>query len=303
MLLIVEVWFALNFQNFKIMTWEETIAYIRTQPEYSDLVRDAYFDADLELNVERFKQSAEFRETVSLLKKYAPNAKTLLDVGCGNGVSTINLAELGYEVTAVEPDPSLTVGAGAIRILKDKLNLNHLTIFEDFAENIKFPDNSFDVVYVRQAMHHANELDKFIEECVRVLKPKGLLLTIRDHVIFNEADKQLFLKSHPLQKFYGGENAFTPKAYQEAFKKAGAIIVKELKFYDSVINYFPSNSEAIKEKSSKKRAKQKQKLQNKIGSIAKFSLVWSLYERMSGFRPLNEHHVAGRMYSYIAIKK
>lgn len=285
------------------MTWEETIAYIRTQPEYSDLVRDAYFDDDLALNVQRFKESAEFLETKALIKKYAPNAKTLLDVGCGNGISTINFAELGYEVTAVEPDPSLTVGAGAIRILKENRNLENLTIFEDFAENIKFPDNSFDVVYVRQAMHHAYELDKFIAECVRVLKPQGLLLTIRDHVIFDEADKQLFLDSHPLQKFYGGENAFTPKSYQEAFRKAGATVIKELKFYDSVINYFPSDSETLKKKRTKKIAKQKQKLQNKIGSIAKFSLVWTLYERMSGFAPLNEQHVAGRMYSYIAIKK
>jgi ubiquinone/menaquinone biosynthesis C-methylase UbiE len=285
------------------MTWEETIQYIRTQPEYEELVRDAYFDADLELNISHFKNSLEFQETLSIIDTYSPNAKFILDIGCGNGISTINFAQKGYQVTAVEPDSSLTVGAGAIRILKNKLGLTNIEIFEDFAENIQFEDNSFDLVYVRQAMHHANHLNNFIKECVRVLKPGGILLTVRDHVIFDEADKQWFLNSHPLQKFYGGENAFTPKEYKTAFKKAGVKIIKELKYYDSVINYFPTTEAEVKKQEQKKINKQKEKLQNKINILAKIPLTWWLYKRISGFVPLDEKVVPGRMYSYITRKK
>ncbi len=285
------------------MTWEETIQYIRTQPEFIDLVEKAYFDADLELNLLRFKNSLEFQETLSILKTYKPNAKTILDIGCGNGISTINFAQEGYKVTAVEPDSSLTVGAGAIRILKNKLELTNIEIVEDFAENIQFEDNSFDVVYVRQAMHHANHLNNFVKECVRVLKPDGILLTVRDHVIFDEADKQWFLNSHPLQKFYGGENAFTPEEYKEAFKKAGATVLKELKYYDSVINYFPSTETELKQQEQNKIKKQKKKLRNKLNILAKIPLTWWLYKRISGFIPLDEKVVPGRMYSYITQKK
>tara|TARA_R110002124_G_scaffold34400_4_gene113008 strand:- start:72 stop:929 length:858 start_codon:yes stop_codon:yes gene_type:complete len=285
------------------MTWEETIKYIRTQPEYKELVRDAYFDVDLELNILRFKNSLEFQETLSIIETYSPNAKTILDIGCGNGVSTVNFAQLGYKVTAVEPDSSNTVGAGAIRILKKKLGLINIEVFEDFAENIQFEDNSFDVVYVRQAMHHANHLNNFIKECVRVLKPSGILLTVRDHVIFDEADRQWFLNSHPLQKFYGGENAFTPNEYKEAFKKAGTNIIKELKYYDSVINYFPTTESDLKKQEQNKIAKQKKKLQDKINILAKIPLSWWLYKRISGFVPLDEKVIPGRMYSYITQKQ
>ena len=216
------------------MTWEETIEYIRTQPEYKDLVEKAYFDANLELNVFRFGKSEEFEETLNIIQNHVPKTKNLLDIGCGNGISAVNFALKGYSVTAVEPDESTTVGAGAIKILKEKLNLNKLEIFEDFAENIKFNDNTFDIVYVRQAMHHANNLNQFLKECVRVLKPNGLLLTIRDHVILNEDDKQWFLKEHVLHKYYNGENAFTAQDYKNAIEMAGAKILNELKYSHKV---------------------------------------------------------------------
>ena len=285
------------------MTWEETIEYIRTLPEYKELVEKAYFDADLELNVCRFKNSFEFKETEAIIKTYAPRAKTILDVGCGNGISTICFAQKGYRVTAVEPDPSVTVGAGAINILKSKFQLDNIDVFQDFAENIKFKNDSFDIIYIRQAMHHANHLNNFVKECVRVLKPGGILLTVRDHVILDEADKQWFLKSHPLQKFYGGENAFTSSEYKEAFKKAGTTIIKELKYYDSVINYFPTTEAEVKKQEQKKIKKQKEKLQNKINILAKIPLTWWLYKRISGFVPMDEKAVPGRMYSYITQKK
>ena len=51
------------------MNWEETIKYIRTKPEYEALVRDAYFDENLVLNINRFIQSVEFKETLKLLKR------------------------------------------------------------------------------------------------------------------------------------------------------------------------------------------------------------------------------------------
>ena len=209
-------------------------------------------------------------------------------------------------MTAVEPDKSLSVGAGAIRLLKTHYELDDLIVYDIFAEDINFPDNTFDVVYVRQAMHHANNLDRFIKECVRVLKPRGLLLTIRDHVIFNKEDKKWFLEKHPLHRYYGGENAFTPKEYKNAFIKAGAEIVKELKYYDSIINYFPTTKENLKKNKQAKLNKYKKQLKKRIGFLIKAPFVFALYLKLKGINKsnlLNEEIVPGRMYSYIVIKK
>ena len=285
------------------MTWEETIIKIRKDNDFKTLVEQAYFDEDLKLNVERFSKSREFEETLKIVKSYAPSASSVLDIGCGNGNSAINFALKGYKVTAVEPDKSNTVGAGAIKQVKEIYKLKNIDVFEAYAEEINFKSNSFDLVYVRQAMHHANDLQKFVKECVRVLKPNGLLLTIRDHVIYNETDKEWFLRTHPLHKFYGGENAFTRNEYIKAIENAGAKILKEYKYYDSIINFSPKSTEEIEQIKKEKTIEQKKRLKKKIGTISKFSLVWDFYKLVSGYRPLNEKEVPGRMYSYLARKK
>ena len=152
-------------------------------------------------------------------------------------------------------------------------------------------------------MHHANKLQDFVGECVRVLKPNGLLLTVRDHVVFDEKDKAWFLEAHPLHHFYGGENAYSAEAYRQSIKRAGATVVKELKHYDSVINYFPSTPEDIERKRKEKESKHRKKLKRKIGVLVNIPLVWQLYKYLRGYSALNESQIAGRMYSYIALKK
>lgn len=290
------------------MTWEETIIYIRTQPEYKNLVELAYFEEDLTLNVERFKESEEFIETLILLNEYAPNAKKLLDIGAGNGISCVALALKGYDVVVVEPDKSDTIGAGAIRKLKEHYNLKNLTIYEAYAEEIAFADETFDIVYARQCMHHAYHLTKFVAEASRVLKKNGLFITIRDHVIFGEEDKKWFLASHPLQKFYGGENAFLPQEYEDAMEKAGLTIQKTIKFYDSIINYFPRLRREVEDFKSNQVKKRKESLKNKISFFANTPFFFFLYnfyldKKIGKIATLDEREVAGRMYSYICIKK
>lgn len=284
------------------MNWHETIISIRQNPDYTDLVRLAYFDENLVLNAERFNKSEEFEETLKLLKTYAPHGRSILDIGAGNGISSVNFAQQGYEVTAVEPDPSNTVGANAIRTLQQHYQLTNLSIHENYAEEIGFETGSFDIVYVRQAMHHAYQLPKFISECARVLKPGGILFTVRDHVIYNDADKEWFLKMHPLHKFYGGENAFTADEYKAAMTDAGLAIKKEMKFYDSPINYFPITTKSINDFRENKLAYYRSVLRNRIGFIANIPGVAFLYGLKVGSSIFDEKNVPGRMYSYISQK-
>ncbi len=275
------------------MNWEETIQFIRKDPAYANLVEKTYFDEDLVLNIERFRKSKELEETIQLFKKYAPHGKKILDIGCGNGISSIAFALLGYQVDAVEPDASTTVGAGAIRLMKAHYQLENIKVYESFAEDISFPSNAFDIVYIRQAMHHANDLTKFIGEAGRVLKPGGILCTIRDHVVFDKEDKEWFLENHPLHKFYGGENAFSPSEYKEAMIKANLKVDLELKYFDSIINYFPKTKQQIEFIQSRKN------LVNKIPNLFHFLLPQRIKKYTT---QLDEKKVPGRMYSYIATK-
>lgn len=287
------------------MTWEETILFIRKQPEYKSIVEMSYLDENLSLNVERFKCGDEFQETISLLNKFSNGGKELVDIGSGNGISAVAFALKGYNVMAIEPDPSETIGAGAIRKLKHHYALGNLAVKEAFAEDLKLPSESFDIVYARQCMHHAYNLEKFISEIFRILKKGGILITVRDHVIFGNKDKEVFLKSHPLQKFYGGENAFTPEQYKQTMQKAGFKVNLELKFYDSIINYFPLTKNEIDELPLTTERKLKETLQKKIGNLANIPVLFNLYKKKVGFKsnqPPDERKIPGRMYSYVARK-
>lgn len=288
------------------MNWEETILFLQGKPEYDFLVEKSYFDQDIDLNIKRFQKSVEFEKTLEILNKFKPEARKILDIGSGNGISAINFALRGFVVDAVEPDTSKLIGAGAIELLKEKYKLNNITIHTKFAEDIEFPEASFDVVYIRQAMHHANNLHKFIGECARVLKPGGMLLTIRDHVIFNEVDKKWFLQEHPLQKFYGGENAFTIAEYRKAMEFAGLEIKNMMKFYDSEINYFPITKAEVLEKKERFRSNRIQSLKRRIGWLGNISFIQKImfnYLEKKGIVALDEKKIPGRMYSFIAIKK
>lgn len=283
------------------MTWEETIQYIRTQPQFSELVQKAYFEEQLELNVERFRSSEEYQETLALIKKYTPQATHIFDIGSGNGISAIAFALDGYQVVASEPDPSNTIGAGAIRKLKNFYGLTNIEIYEQFAETIDFKENKFDVVYVRQAMHHAYDLNQFIANIARLLKKGGILFTVRDHVIYNEADKAWFLENHPLHKFYGGENAFTKEEYQTAFIKAGLSVELSLGHYDSVINYFPLTKSEFAKRLHQQEVYYKNLLRNKLGVIGSIPFVFEVFKKVKlKDKLLNEAYLPGRLYSFIA---
>src|ERR1017187_11007735 len=108
------------------MTWEETILKIRKNPEYHLLIRQSYLDEDIKLNVDRFKSSEEFYETINIVKKHAPVIKSIADIGAGNGISAVAFSLRGYDVEAIEPDASTTVGRGAINILKEEYRLSNL---------------------------------------------------------------------------------------------------------------------------------------------------------------------------------
>lgn len=281
------------------MNWEETIVQARQQEQFQPVIRDAYLEADLVKNVTRFGQSTEFRETLRLLKKYghaAGAAVSLLEIGAGNGISSINFALSGYRVTAVEPDPSATLGSAAILQLKQHYQLTNMAVAGSFGEALPFADGAFDIVYARQALHHAAHLNNFVSEAARVLKPGGIVMTCRDHVVNDQQQKEEFLQTHPFHKTYGGENAFTLEEYRSAFAQAGLKIALEAGPLDSEINLNPRTRNDY--------ARQWLKIIQAKTGIALPSnrltanlVVWLFKTKTHNFR--NE---AGRLYSFVALK-
>jgi ubiquinone/menaquinone biosynthesis C-methylase UbiE len=287
------------------MTWEEVIISARNNPKYQEVINQSYLGENLVENAERFHSSEEFCETLRLIETYRPlsNLK-LLDIGCGNGISTISFALHGYNVSVVEPDPSITVGTGAIKKLAGHFNLD-IQVLNGVGERLPFPDQVFDLVYLRQTLHHASELSLFLKECYRVLKTGGIIFTVRDHVIFGKKDKDWFLASHPFHKLYVGENAYKLNEYTRSFREAGFQIVRLMRHYDSVINYFPLSKKDYEDYPAKMKAALSEKLIQKFGFLGKLSIVQLAFRIYKGLFPswYNEKLIPGRLYSFIAIKQ
>ncbi len=287
------------------MTWEETINFIRSKEEYATLVEQAYLNEDLELNIQKFSKSEEFKETIKLIESKKPGILKILDVGCGNGIASIAFALKGHTVVAIDPDDSLTVGTGAVDRMKNEINLKNVKIITSTAEDLKYDLESFDLIYSRQAMHHSYDLNRFVSNCARFLKKNGLFITIRDHVIYNKKDKKIFLKEHPLHKFYQGENAYRSSEYRKALTLAGLDILDEIKFFDSVINYFPLRLSEIENRISVEKQLIHNSLDRKLGTFGKTRFTTFIYEHFF-FNPnimRDERFYSGRMYSYISVKR
>lgn len=101
-------------------------------------------------------------------KIFGDSKPTILDVGCGAGFLSNELALHGYKVSGVD------LSADSLRVAKlyDKTgSVNYETAD---ALHLPYPDQSFDVVTSMDFLEHVENPEAFIKEFARVLKPGGL---------------------------------------------------------------------------------------------------------------------------------
>ena len=229
-------------------TWEEAVLWLRSQPGQSELVRACFYDDPLTDAAKRYLASTEWEA----LREYLPSGRgCALDLGAGRGIVSYALAHDGWVVTAVEPDASTIVGAGAIRQMASESSLP-IEVVQQSGETLPFSAARFDLVHCRAVLHHARDLTMFCREAYRVLKPGGRLIASREHVISQREDLSVFLQSHPLHHLYGGEHAYLLDDYKVAILSAGFRMAKVLNPYESDINLFPDSRSALKQRISKR---------------------------------------------------
>lgn len=225
----------------RTVSWEEAVRRLIADPASAGLVRDCYYDQPLEQAAERYHVSAEWNSVRAVIGDWRGAA---LDVGAGNGIVSFALAKDGWAVSALEPDPSDLVGAGAIRRLSGHAG-RAIHVLEGFGEDVGLPPASFDLVIARQVVHHARDLDSFCREMARLLKPGGHFFSFRDHVVDDEAQKRQFFREHPLHHLYGGENAYSAARYRKALEDAGLMLEKSWGHFAAPFNFAPASAGEI----------------------------------------------------------
>ena len=126
---------------------------------------------------------------------YFPPGKALkiLDVGCGAGFFSILLGKQGHEVTGIDLTESMIADS---RVLAEEEGCKAEFLVMD-AENLQFPDGTFDVVVSRNVTWNLPHPAKAYAEWVRVLKPGGLLLNFDANwytYLYEEAAKEAYMQ-------------------------------------------------------------------------------------------------------------
>lgn len=108
------------------------------------------------------------------IKNQLPQDRNLriLDVGCGAGFFSVLLEKEGYQVTGVDLTPDMVENA---RTLAEEEKTD-CEFFVMDAENLRFADESFDVVISRNLTWTLPDVKSAYREWVRVLKKGGILL-------------------------------------------------------------------------------------------------------------------------------
>ncbi len=116
--------------------------------------------------------SARVEPTALLDELLDVSARDVLDVGCGQGWLARRLTAAGARVVGLDPQ------AGALEQARRESSPDERARYvKGVAEELPFPDASFDVVVFFNSLHHVPEahMDTALAEAARVLRPGGVL--------------------------------------------------------------------------------------------------------------------------------
>lgn len=150
-----------NFRHLDPIPSEEELALFYKK-EYFQLSKPEYLFEDRK---EIQHRNIFFDQRINFFIKNS-SGRSLLDVGCGDGIFLERARERGFEVYGIEPsEQASSIGRS-----------NNLDIFSGTLNSfVKQNDKLFDIVHLKNVLEHVNKPIHVLEECRKLLKPKGIL--------------------------------------------------------------------------------------------------------------------------------
>lgn len=181
-----------------------------------------HYNTDPQQEWDRLKKRRPYEKyiTIHMMDRFIQPNNTILDVGGGPGHYSIHYARLGHNVTLLD------LSEENVRFAKKKAKQYgvRLNAMQGDAMNLsRFPDNSFDVVFLMGPLYHLMEdsnRKKAIIEAKRVLKPGGFLFSsfilMYARVIFGLREQPEIINAE--QKKYQALFDITAKGESAAFE-------------------------------------------------------------------------------------
>ncbi|MGH3731673.1 MAG: methyltransferase domain-containing protein [Micromonosporaceae bacterium] len=125
-------------------------------------------------SVLRSHQWRTAENSAGYLLEHLSAGQDVLDVGCGPGTITADLARLVAPgpVTAVDPSPRVLDEARRHLLAR---HVGNVTLLSQDVHGLDFADDSFDVVHAHQVLQHVADPVRALREMRRVCRPDGVV--------------------------------------------------------------------------------------------------------------------------------
>lgn len=167
------------------------------------------------------QKHAHFWDLMRLGQSAKPGSK-ILDIGAGQGASTIYFASLGHEVSALEPSLE---ACQVVEAVSKKVGAK-VSIYRGTAEVCDQISERFDHVVFNSSLHHCDDPLLALKNAKSLLLPGGKVHLVNEPILKIFRSKRWYykrLKTHPLQMgHYGGnEHIYYYWEYKKMLKMAG----------------------------------------------------------------------------------
>lgn len=143
--------------------------------------------------------------------------KKILDLGCGEGVWLSRFTEFtnpenvyGSEFDAEQVENLKKNPPGSEKGFIPSENIVNCP-----GENLAFPDNFFDIVFLNEVLEHVADDQKTLDECLRVLKKEGKVILFTPNRAWPFEQHGMFFR----EKYYWGNIPLLPWLPWSIYKK------------------------------------------------------------------------------------
>lgn len=153
---------------------------------------------------------------VAMFRAFLASAgPSVLEVGCGTGLFTAELAAGASRITAIDISPDL------LELARHRVTAGNVVFALENAHATTFASGSFDAIVGSSCFHHL-DIDQSLRELFRLLKPGGKLMFTEPNML----NPQIFLQKNipPFKKLAGDspdETAFVRFLLAPVLRRAG----------------------------------------------------------------------------------
>lgn len=120
--------------------------------------------------------SADLESCLMLQMLKPVKGESILDIGCGTGLSLVHFLETGLQVTGLDPSPYM------LDIALQKVG-NKADLYRGIAEDLPFEDNSFNYACLITTLEFVDNPEKALREAFRVAKDRVFLGVLNSYAL------------------------------------------------------------------------------------------------------------------------